>query len=92
MRIRRDPVTVIGDETREEATGRAAGKARGVGRSESQETCPGAYLTITVVLEGGLGIGSHRVSSRLAGCPVSYLIAPRLDGSRALSQAARVAT
>jgi adenosylcobinamide kinase / adenosylcobinamide-phosphate guanylyltransferase len=25
------------------ATGREAGKARGVGRSESQETCPGAY-------------------------------------------------
>ena len=42
MRIRRDPVTVIGDETRN-ATGRGAGKARGVGRSESQETCPGAH-------------------------------------------------
>src|SRR2546430_166220 len=40
---RRDPVTVIGDETRERATGREAGKARGVGRSESQETCPGAH-------------------------------------------------
>src|SRR5439155_708332 len=40
---RRDPVTVIGDETRRRATGREAGKARGVGRSESQETCPGAH-------------------------------------------------
>jgi adenosylcobinamide kinase / adenosylcobinamide-phosphate guanylyltransferase len=42
VRIRRDPVTVIGDETRD-GHWPQAGKARGVGRSESQETCPGAY-------------------------------------------------
>jgi adenosylcobinamide kinase/adenosylcobinamide-phosphate guanylyltransferase len=44
VRIRRDPVTVIGDETHEVhwlGTSRA-GKVWGVGRSESQETCPDA--------------------------------------------------
>src|SRR5439155_18324460 len=35
------------------ATGPTAGKARGVGRSESQETCPGA--TLTPVFAGGPG-------------------------------------
>ena len=39
VRIRRDPVTVFGDETRESHWPERAGKARGVGRSESQETC-----------------------------------------------------
>ena len=43
MRIRRDPVTVIGDETHGQPLAREpAGKAWGVGRSESQETCPDA--------------------------------------------------
>ena len=43
MRIRRDPVTVIGDETHgSHWPGKSrAGKAWGVGRSESQETDPG---------------------------------------------------
>ena len=44
VRIRRDPVTVTGDETREchWPSRQRAGKARGVGRAGSQETCPGA--------------------------------------------------
>jgi adenosylcobinamide kinase/adenosylcobinamide-phosphate guanylyltransferase len=40
VRIRRDPVTVIGDETHGEPLAGYAGKAWGVGGSESQETDP----------------------------------------------------
>jgi len=40
VRIRRDPVTVIGDETHGEPLAERAGKAWGVGGSESQETDP----------------------------------------------------
>ena len=55
------------------ATGRTAGKARGVGRSESQETCPGAHsrhrsswedpgdaLAASVLILGGARSGKSR--------------------------------
>ena len=70
------------------ATGREAGKARGVGRSESQETCPGAHsrhrssredpgdaLASTVFVLGGARSGKSRfaVESHRPGAGVTFL-------------------
>ena len=87
MRIRRDPVTVIGDETRN-GHWPQAGKARGVGRSESQETCPGAHsrrrssredpgdaLASSIFVLGGARSGKSRfaVDSRRHAGRVTFL-------------------
>ena len=64
VRDRRDPVTVIGDETRTRAHWRAApGRARGVGRSESQETCLGPER-FEPVFEGRPGLPHATSPSR----------------------------
>ena len=86
------------------ATGREAGKARGVGRSESQETCPGAYsrhrssredpgdaLASTVFVLGGARSGKSRfaVDSHRATTRVTFLATAQAHDADMASRIAR---